>query len=319
MRIFQFSTEAITEITSMPVSLNPENLYWIDCKLAEMDSAQKLLKASADIQLYERHLNDIINPQHPCSYESVQDYYLLIFRMLTKTKPTHTAETKQINFIVVDKILVTISDADLMIENIKDIMQSAIKKIPLSPEIIIYHVLNNCVDQFLLLRNPINEEYEHWENILMQATKPPSGWSAFLDFRSFVRQLSMLSEEQEDAVNSWKNNLNESPSEYMLVKLRDLTDHIRRVQKHTQRLESDISSLVELHYFVLEHRTNEIVRVLTVISCIFMPLTLITGVFGMNFQYMHMLTYRYGFDLTMLSMGIVTIMSLLIFRFRNWI
>lgn len=319
MEIFQLAEDAITEIASMPASLNPADLYWIDCTIAEISDAQKLLKSSAHVQLYERHLNDIVNPQHPCSYESVQDYYLLIFRMLTKTKPTHIAETKQINFIVADKIIITISDADLMIEKIKGVLQNSIKKIPFSPEIIIYHILNNCIDQFLLLRNPINEEYEHWETVLMQATKPPSGWTAFLDFRSFVRQLSMLSEEQEDTVNSWKNNLTETPSEYMLVKLRDLTDHIRRVQKHTQRLESDISSLVELHYFVLEHRTNEIVRVLTVISCIFMPLTLITGIFGMNFQYMHMLTYRYGFDLTMLSMGIVTIMSLLIFRFRNWI
>ncbi|HSH28987.1 MAG TPA: CorA family divalent cation transporter, partial [Thiohalobacter sp.] len=82
---------------------------------------------------------------------------------------------------------------------------------------------------------------------------------------------------------------------------------------------NEVEALVQLHFSAVAHRTNEIVRVLTVISAIFLPLTVIVGVFGMNFDYMPELAWRYSYFIVLGAMAALAIGLLALFRVKKWI
>ena len=103
------------------------------------------------------------------------------------------------------------------------------------------------------------------------------------------------------------------------VRLNDLSNHIYRVLRHVEMLENQLNSLMELHYAGIGRRTNEVVRLLTVISAIFLPLTLITNIFGMNFETMVGAQNPFGFYLTLGTMVLIAIVLLILFKWKEWI
>ena len=107
--------------------------------------------------------------------------------------------------------------------------------------------------------------------------------------------------------------------ELLLVRINDVMEHIARVMNHARRLESTIESAVQIHFSAMAHRTSEIMRTLTVITALFMPLTLITGIFGMNFTEMPLLQDRFGFWITMGLMAAVVVLLLLLFWRKRYL
>ena len=105
----------------------------------------------------------------------------------------------------------------------------------------------------------------------------------------------------------------------LLVRINDVMEHVTRVLNHARRLESSIESAVQIHFAAMAHRTSEIMRTLTVITALFMPLTLITGIFGMNFEVMPLLKNRAGFWMTMGAMVVMVAVLLFFFRRKRYL
>jgi magnesium transporter len=99
----------------------------------------------------------------------------------------------------------------------------------------------------------------------------------------------------------------------------DLRENAESMHFYAEELLEDVSNLLSIQLALASHRTNEVVRVLTVFSVFFLPLTFIVGVYGMNFQYMPELRERWGYPAVMIGMGIVTLVIYLWFRRRGWL
>ena len=103
------------------------------------------------------------------------------------------------------------------------------------------------------------------------------------------------------------------------VRVNDLVEHIERVLGHARRLETSVESAVQLHFSATAHRTNQIMRTLTVLTAIFMPLTLITGIFGMNFEVMPGIHSASGFWWTIGTMALLALGLVTFFRARRYL
>ena len=79
------------------------------------------------------------------------------------------------------------------------------------------------------------------------------------------------------------------------IRFNDRREHLGRVERHSDALQRDIEGAVQLHFSSVAHRTNQIVQVLTVLSAVFFPLNLMTGLWGMNFEFMPELHWKYGY------------------------
>jgi magnesium transporter len=99
----------------------------------------------------------------------------------------------------------------------------------------------------------------------------------------------------------------------------DLRENAESMHFYADELLDDVNNLLSIQLALASHRTNEVVRILTVFSVFFLPLTFIVGVYGMNFQYMPELGERWGYPAVLAGMGVVTLMIFLWFRRRGWL
>ncbi|WP_454723464.1 MULTISPECIES: magnesium transporter CorA family protein [Cupriavidus] len=192
---------------------------------------------------------------------------------------------------------------------------------PTRPEDLMLRLLNAMVDRYLELRAPLTRQLDRWQRALLSTRRSFSSWEGLLDARIELRRLEHLCEEQHDALQEFRDSLldnsysieSESQSgpagrdDALLVRIHDVMEHISRVLAHARRLEDSIESAVQIHFSAVAHRTNRTMRTLTLITALFMPLTLITGVFGMNFERMPWLREPQGFWWSLGLMGAVVV------------
>ncbi|MFJ1251557.1 magnesium transporter CorA family protein [Cupriavidus sp. CuC1] len=199
---------------------------------------------------------------------------------------------------------------------------------PTRPEDLMLRLLNAMVDRYLDLRAPLTRQLDRWQRALLNARRSFSSWEGLLDARIELRRLEHLCEEQHDALQEFRDSLLDNSysiasegaatgtpgapntagrDDALLVRINDVMEHISRVLAHARRLEDSIESAVQIHFSSVAHRTNRTMRTLTLITALFMPLTLITGIFGMNFDRMPWLREPQGFWWSLALMGAVVV------------
>ena len=149
------------------------------------------------------------------------------------------------------------------------------------------------VGGYLDLRRELTRQLDHWQTALITPDSRFNNWSALLDARLALHHLDEICEDQRAAMQDWIDALDviavdagphARTFELLKVRSRDVLEHIERVVHHVRRLEQSAETAVQIHFNVQSNRTNDIMRTLTVLTAIFLPLNLITGYFGMNFE-----------------------------------
>jgi Mg2+ and Co2+ transporter CorA len=345
------------DLGAAPAALPPDGYVWLDVSLEEVVADPEALPAVVErltgVRLFDLHLQDATNPQHPSFFDSTNDYQMLVFRKLSTgdAPPLQALEekrgmaadqrrllqeivTRPITFFLLERMLVTVRHAQS--KSIDAIRQRMLdprrvgpdngaydrSRLPPRPGELMLRMLNVMVDRYLELREPLSDRLDRWQRDLLDPRRPFSNWSALLEARMELRKLENLCEGQYDALTEMRDEyLEQTPeasvSDAYLVRLNDVMEHIQRVLHHARRLESSVESAVQLHFSANTHQTNEIVRKLTAIAAIFAPLTLISGIFGMNFRHMPLLEDIDGFWITVGTMATVAVIMLLYFWTRR--
>jgi Mg2+ and Co2+ transporter CorA len=105
----------------------------------------------------------------------------------------------------------------------------------------------------------------------------------------------------------------------LVARARDVMEHIARVMQHSRRLEQSAETVVQIHFNAQSNRTNDVMRTLTAVTAIFLPLNLITGFFGMNFEHIPGLHSPVVFWLTLAFMVLVVVVVLTVFLRKRYI
>ncbi len=186
---------------------------------------------------------------------------------------------------------------------------------PTSPADLVLRIINGMVDSYLELRKELATGLEHWQSELLKPHSRFNNWGALMGARSQLHVLEDLCDEQHDAIQEWLDNLREQPvnhpppngssdnaarlavaqKDQLMARARDVIEHIDRVVHHARRLEQSAETVVQIHFSAQSNRTNDIMRTLTAITAVFLPLNLITGFFGMNFEFLPLIHTAYGF------------------------
>jgi magnesium transporter len=156
--------------------------------------------------------------------------------------------------------------------------------------------------------------------------------------------LEDLCDEQHDAIQEWLDSLREQPitglasasalpaalsgdsaalalaqKDQLMARARDVIEHIDRVVHHARRLEQSAETVVQIHFSAQSNRTNDIMRTLTAITAVFLPLNLITGFFGMNFEFMPLIHASHGFGVAVGAMVFIAVTLVLVFWRKRYL
>ena len=254
-------------------------------------------------------------------------------------------DTRAVGFVLFDRLLFTVHPENSSLRNnyaqrllsassspLSDAGASpdgrsvGARGVPGSPADLMLRIVNHMVDDFLALRRELSRQLEHWQSELINPKARFVSWSTLLDARQALHQLDDICDDQRDAMQDWTESLKtwtdtDSPlsakeRDLLQVRSRDVLEHIDRVVQHVRQLEQNAETAVKIHFNAQSHRTNEIMRTLTVLTAIFLPLNLIAGIFGMNFDFIPLLHLANGFWLTIGTMGLIAL-GLALFFWRK--
>ena len=145
--------------------------------------------------------------------------------------------------------------------------------------------------------------------------------------RSALHMLEDLCDGQNDAMQEWLDTQREQPApgmpqaerDSLLARARDVIEHIQRVLHHVRRMQQGAETAVQIHFSALGHRTNEIMRVLTALTAVFLPLNFITGFFGMNFEFLPLIHSVEAMWIMLASMAGVSLAVVLVFWRKRYL
>ena len=185
-----------------------------------------------------------------------------------------------------------------------DARSAGARGVPTNPADLMLRIVNHMVDSFLALRRELSHQLDHWQNELLDPRTRFGNWKTLLNARQSLHQLDEICEDQRSAIEDWIEALKGWPEsdgqlslherDMLQVRSRDVLEHIERVAHHVHQLERNIEAAVQIHFNAQSHRTNEIMRTLTALTAIFLPLNLMTGFFGMNFEFLPLIHQQRG-------------------------
>lgn len=239
-------------------------------------------------------------------------------------------DTSPVGFALFDRVLITVHPTDCQVRDFfanrfqQQALQAAsmgesrnASRLPPSTADLMLRMVNHMVDGYLELRRLLTRQLGYVQQELFNPRSPFDNWQMLLDARNALTMLEDTCEDQRSTITEWIDALDEWPDEpdkaarrereLLRVRSRDVLEHIERVLAHVRRLESSSEAAVQMHFAAQSHRTNTIMRTLTVLTAIFLPLNLVTGFFGMNFEGLPLIHSMNGFWMVvgvMLMLGI---------------
>ena len=244
----------------------------------------------------------------------------------------HRIDTSPVGFALFDRLLLTVHPADCavrdgyaarllaqaapgMAEAAEPGRSATVRLMPGSSADLMLRLVGYMVDGYLELRRELARQLDHWQAELLAPRSRFRNWASLLEARQTLHQLDEICEDQRSAIQDWIEALNAWTPEptpqgrqeldLLRVRSRDVLEHVERVVHHVHRLEQSAEVAVQMHFSAQGHRTNEIMRVLTVLTAIFLPLNLIAGIFGMNFDFIPLLHLQAGFWLALAAMAAI--------------
>jgi Mg2+ and Co2+ transporter CorA len=356
MRVFVFTPDGVHESAQPPAALPAQGHVWIACGRSEFaaqwSQLQVTLAGLGGAPLIDLHVSDLLNPQLPSHFDPTSQYDLLVFRRLSAARSDSAAappgagtrrggppilrqiDTVPVGFAVYERVLLSVHPDDCALRdayaarlqgNVVPDIRHAGSRLPTSSADLMLRLLALAVDGFLDLRRELSRQLDHWQTELLNPRSRFANWTALLQARLVLHQLDEIAEDQRSAVLAWIETVKSWPDagaeagaqrELLLVRSRDVLEHIERVVHHVRRLEHSVETAVQIHFNAQSHRANDIMRTLTVLTAIFLPLNLIAGIFGMNFDAIPLIHSAAGFWWTLGAMA-ATALALTLYFWRK--
>lgn len=263
---------------------------------------------------------DILNTFHRPKFEESEEYLFLVLKMLAYDPGAKDIISEQVSFVLGPNFLVTFQEQEGDVFNpVRERLRKALGRIrKMGPDFLLYALMDAVVDNYFLVLEAIGEELEILEEQLLLNPTPDVLQNVHKLKREmiFLRKAvwplrELISGIQKTGSKLIKNNTK--------MYLRDIYDHTIQVIDTVETYRDMVSGLQDLYLSSVSNKMNEVMKVLTIIATIFIPLTFIAGVYGMNFKVMPELKWRIGYFFIWGIMIVIALAMLLYFKRKKWL
>jgi magnesium transporter len=261
---------------------------------------------------------DILNTEHRPKLEEHDDFLFMVLKML-RTDPGGEIHAEQISLVLGRGFVLSFREAqgdafDPVRERIRN-DRGRIRR--MGPDYLAYALLDSIVDNYYVVLEEIGDRIEALEEELLTRPTPVTAQK----IHRFKREMILIRKSiwpLREVVGSLHRQQEPLVREGTRLYLRDLYDHTIQVIDTVESYRDIIAGLLDLYLSSLSTRMNEVMKVLTIIATIFIPLTFIAGVYGMNFHYMPELEWRWAYPVIWGVMIALALGMLAVFRKKRW-
>ena len=262
-------------------------------------------------------LEDILNTEHRPKLDETDDCIFLIAKIPILDKES-AISFKSISILLGDFGVVSFVDKDPFLHVRTRIRNAAGKIRKRGRDYLVYTLLDTVVDAYFIVIDQLQEEILQLEEEVLHDV-PSVSLQRLQALQRTILQLRQVVQPMRDVVATLCRIddplIGESTRKYF----EDILDHIIAISANTDHFRELLTSILELHVSMMNTRMNQIVKLLTLFAAIFMPLTFMAGIYGMNFKYIPELNYRYSYFFTLLLMAVIAVLMVFFFRRKKWL
>ncbi|MFA6915079.1 MAG: magnesium/cobalt transporter CorA [Parachlamydiales bacterium] len=299
--------------------LNQSSCTWLHIR--GLSDPHLIEKLGATLDLHPLILEDVLNPSQRSKLDEYQHHLFLVLRLLRYDENVKQLQDEQINIIFTKNYVVTISEKEHpLFEPIKQRIRSPTSRLRRNgTDYLCYALIDAIVDYYFILLVQIDDQLNALEDSLGNNTDEQQGIEAIQKLKKEISYLQKAIWPVRELINQLIRNDNTLFKNTTKTYLHDVYDHIIQAVDTIDNFREQTLSLVDMHMSLSSKRLNETMKVLTVVSTIFVPLTFLASIYGMNFLKVPGIDYEWGFHILIISMVIVGIIMVSYFKSKKWI
>jgi magnesium transporter len=265
-------------------------------------------------------LEDIVHTGQRPKLEDHGDYIYIVLKMLVSGNAAHDFDTEQVSLILGPHFVVSFQERK---GDVFDAIRDRIKKgkgrlRKTGSDYLAYALIDAIVDNYFVVLETVGERIETIEEDVLTAVDP----STLKEIQDMKREMIMLRKfvwPLREAIGGMERSESPLIGDGVKPYLRDVYDHTIQVIETVETFRDMISGTLDIYLSSVSNRMNEVMKVLTIIATIFIPLTFIAGVYGMNFKVMPELDWHWGYPAVWLVMIVLGGLMLWGFKRKKWL
>jgi len=298
--------------------LEPPTVTWIN--LDGIHQVEVIETIGKCFNLHPLVLEDILNTEHRPKVEDYGDYLFIVLKMLHFDPDAEDIRTEQVSLILGRNFVLTFQEREGdVFDGVRDRIRNHKGRIRnMKADYLAYALLDSIVDSYYGILEKIGDRIEALEEEVITAPSPSTQKS----IHHYKREMILLRKAiwpLREVVGGLQRGDSTLVGQVTGVFLRDVYDHTIQVIDTVETLRDIITGLLDLYLSSLSNRMNEVMKVLTIIATIFIPLSFFAGIYGMNFEYMPELHWPWAYPALWLLMLIAAGGMLLLFRRKKWL
>lgn len=297
------------------LNISENKFQWIN--IVGLSDTEKIAEIGKQFNIEPLTLENIVNTNSRPKYDEYNDYIFLMLKMMYFQDENLIVE--HISFLLKENIVFTFQElpTDVFLgvrDRLKDVNSRMRSR---GADYLFYALIDELVDKYFIVFENISDNIEKLEDIIFE----DSGDNSIRTIQELKKDVFLIRKSifpLRDVVNQLSRTEHQLISNDVKPYLRDIQDHSVQIIETVESYREITMSLVDLHMTFISNRMNNIMKVLTVMSSIFIPLTFIAGIYGMNFKYMPELDYKYSYPILWGVMLLIFIGMLIYFKKKKW-
>ncbi|NMM63155.1 magnesium/cobalt transporter CorA [Clostridium sp. P21] len=298
--------------------IDNKKINWLNIEgLQDVSIIERIGK---EFNLHPLLLEDILNTGQRAKIDDYDDCIFIVLKVLTYNKNLKKIKSEQVSFVFVNNCIISFQERDIgVFDNVKNrikVSNGNIRK--LGADYLLYGLIDAVVDSYFVILENFGNKIDSVEDALIN--NPQKG--ILKSIHNLKREMLFLRNSiwpLREVVSILVRGDNSRFSENTIVYLRDVYDHIIQIIDTVEVYRDMLSGMLDTYLSSISNKTNDVMKVLTIISTIFIPITFLAGVYGMNFKYIPELEMPYGYGLFWVIVIIITLLMIRYFKKKTWI
>lgn len=317
--------EVLSSATSIPELLKtPDTMIWVDIE----GSGNKEIDILKNyFQFHPLAIEDCVHESLHPKMDNFGEYIFLETHTINPTEVTGEVLFWEVNIFLGSNYLVTYHNKPIksLEKNIEKCTQIPDQMIGRGVDFLLYLLLDKIVDEYLVILESLDDRIIQVEDEIFEKTHTDPLNNIF-NLKKEVLQIRRIIGPQREIVNFLSRGDSSVIHKRNQIYFRDVYDHLFRIYEIIENYRELISGALEIYLTVISNRMtsasnrmNEIMKTLTIVATVMMPLTVIVGLYGMNFKYMPELEWKYGYFFVLGLMAVITILMLWFMKKKKWL
>ena len=288
IKVFKHKGGSTTAVDAVdPAWIKPDSgvVVWV---ILDQPTAEEARILTDVFHIHELAIEDALNEIHHPKIESYGDYLYLILHGIDFHARQHCFKTQDVDFFLSPQYLVTVHHgASRSIGKVADVCTRNSHVLAEGPAALLHRIIDAMVDNYRPEVEKLQHRLDTLESEVFEKPNPRLA-RQILDFKRDIASLRRIVLPERDAVGRLARREYPLISEQLAYRFRDVHDHLVRLSDEALLFQDRISGILDAHLSSVSNQLNSVMKVLTLISTIFLPLTVLTGMYGMNVSLPHM-------------------------------